>query len=100
MAIVIEKRISLESLGEKYASSYLTFRSISLKELETLRVEMAKLEKDESNAIPFMVTQLKDRFLSGEIDGQKVSADDIEDLPVDFAVDCFKQMLGQLDPKV
>lgn len=100
MAIVIEKRVSLAFLGEKYESSHLTFKSISIKEYEGLQEKAKEIEKDQEKALPFILEQLKTRFISGEVAGQSCTADDIEDLPADVILECFKNIQGQIDPKV
>lgn len=100
MAIVIEKRVSLSFLGDKYESSYITFKSISIKEYEGLQVQAKEIEKDQEKALPFIIGQLKDRFIEGNIDNQKITVEDLEDLPADVILECFKSIQGQLDPKV
>lgn len=60
---------------------------------------MTAIGDDQTKALPFITEQLKSRFIEGEIQGQKVTADDLEDLPGDVFLDCFKQIRGNLDPK-
>lgn len=100
MATVIERRVGLGFLGEKYESSYITFKSISIKELDELQVSVKELEKDETKALPFIVDQLTKRFIDGEIDGNKLTAEEVQDLPADVVIECFKRMQGLIDPKV
>lgn len=100
MAIVIEKRVSLAFLGEKYENSYLSFKSISIKEYEGLQAKAKEIEKDQEKALPFILGELKGRFISGDVAGTSVTADDIEDLPADVVLQCFKEIQGQIDPKV
>lgn len=100
MATVIERRVGLGFLGEKYESSYITFKSISIKELDQLQDTVKELQKDETKALPFIVEQLKSRFIDGEIDGSKIAADEVEELPADVVIECFKRMQGNIDPKV
>lgn len=97
--IKIKKRVSLDFIGEEYKDSYLVFNSIAVKEYEGLQKSIKAIEGDDEKALPFITEQLKSRFIEGKVDGQAVTADDLEDLPGDVFIECFNQIRGQLDPK-
>lgn len=97
--IVIKKRVSLEFLGEEYAESFLTFRSMSLKEYETLLDELG--DKDNKESLRQTVSILKDHFLEGKFLKEDVLAEDLEQFDVQTLVTCLEYFTGQkTDPKV
>jgi len=103
MAIVIRKKITLESLGEEYKDSYLTFQSIPFKDYEKIaEIYETIADTDETKqgikSLDFIKEELTKRFLDGNIDNQAVKVEDLFDLPGDVIVDCFQQLMGKINP--
>lgn len=103
MAIVIRKKITLESLGEEYKDSYLTFQSIPFKDYEKIANLQAEITgKDETaqglQSLKFIQAELTNRFIEGNIDNQVVKVEDLFDLPGEVIVDCFQRLMGKISP--
>ena len=101
MAIVIKRRITLESLGEEYADSYLVFRAVSLDDFDELAPEIKANEKDEEKSRHFIRRVLEDRFIEGKFDGEAVTKDQVKDFDLGTLVLCFRTITTRpVDPKV
>lgn len=103
MAIVIKKKISLETLGEDYKDSYLTFQSIPFKDFEKIaemyeNISATDESKQGAESLKFIREQLEKRFIDGNVDGQDVQKNDLFDLPGEVIIDCFQQLMGKLNP--
>lgn len=83
MEITVNRKISLEFLGEQYQEGFLTFKSIPLDELESWDAAVAKEEKKGGKgALEGMKNLLKERFVEGQFpnkDGalEPVTKDDL-----------------------
>lgn len=105
MALVIKKRVSLDFLGNGYEDAYLVFKSIPAIELEELTPKLEKLEKETKGSLAFVISILKDYFLSGEFPNDEgklepVNKEDLDQLDPNSVVKCFQVFTGQqIDPK-
>lgn len=100
MALVIKKRVSLEFLGEEYKDASLTFKSIPIKDIDSLQKEVTKSQED-NKAATFILDTLKKYFVEGVFPGvDTVTADDLGDLDSETVLKCFSTLTGQtIDPK-
>lgn len=102
--IKIEKRISLDFLGEGYSDSYVVMQAIPMKDYEAIQTKTEAIQESGDNhaAMKFMVDLLADRLIRGEIaqDGklQPITAEDLPDMPGEFFMGVMERMTGQ-DPK-
>lgn len=99
MDIVIEKRVSLEFLGEQYKDSHLTFRAMSLDEYEKLRPKLQAVLDKGNESIRLMKQTLKEYFIEGSFKGQPVTKEDIGKFDLGTLSTCFEVFSGQKDPK-
>lgn len=104
MPITITKKVSLGFLGDEYADSYITFRSIKVREFDAIQAKVKAFGDNEAKSFEYIKSEIADRFIAGEVaqDGklQTISSDDLLDLPLDAFVTCYRAMIGNLDPKV
>lgn len=88
--IVIKKKILLDFLGEEYAESYITVRSISVGEYDKLQGTVRDV--------------VIDRFVTGEVmqDGKmvEITKETLLELPADVFIKAFESMTGTPDPKL
>ena len=101
--IVIKKRISLDFLGDEHQDSYLTFKSIPMREYKEY-IEAAK-GKDETKAVDFISDKISELFIEGKFfDGKElvvIEASDLVDLDIATTIQIFKILTGQdQSPKV
>lgn len=102
--VKIEKRISLDFLGDEYSESYVVFQAIPMKEYEDIQNKTEAIQEANDNhaAMQFMFDLLSTRFIKGEIaqDGKLVQLkpEDLEDMPGEFFLGVMERMTGQ-DPK-
>ena len=98
--IKINKKVSLDFLGEEYADSYVMLSAIPLREYEELSKQAKEIEesKDNQQAMQKMVDLVKARFQSGSVtqDGKMVDlkVEDIEDMPGEFFINVIKRLSG------
>lgn len=99
--ITIEKRISLEFLGDEYADSYVVMQAIPMKDYEDIQNKTEAIQESGDNhaAMKFMVDLLTERFIRGEIkQGDKlepVKAEDLAEMPGEFFMGVMERMTGQ-----
>lgn len=98
MKIVIKKQISLEFLGEAYKDSYLTFRTMPLREYEAILPAIEEIQEDGKKSIALIKKVLEDHFIDGKFDGQDVVKEDLQDFDLNTLMKCFQIFTGQ-DPK-
>jgi len=103
--IVIKKRISLEFLGDDYKEAYLEFSAIPLVQYKLYTKKIAEAQGDDQKSADMIISILKDHFLGGEFpdkDGKlfEVAKDQFEQFDITTAVQVFKTLTGQSDPKV
>jgi hypothetical protein len=101
MPIVIKKRVSFDFLGEDYASAYINFKTIPVGKLTTFQ---DRIPDDKNKSIPVMLDIIKEHFLDGKFPNDKgelvdISQEDLDDLSVDAAIECFRGLTGS-DPKL
>lgn len=100
--VKIEKRITLEFLGEEYADSFVRVSAIPMREVQELMDQIAKVQGSEDNkqAMEFMVSVVSERFISGEIkQGEKtevLTADDLLDMPGEFFINVIERLSGSI----
>ena len=97
--MIIRKRVNLDFLGEEYKDSYLYLKALAVKEYPALQAEIDKVEKDQAQALPFIVEQIKSRFLDGKVEGKDITAEDLDDFSADVFMECFSQIRGNISPK-
>lgn len=106
--IIIEKKVTLEFLGEKYKDSYLVFKSIAVRNFPKLVKSLNDADKSgtEQAQIDAMLEVLESHFVSGLFDGQKVAKEDIGQFDQPTITRAFEVLTGQdftvevpLDPK-
>lgn len=100
--VKIEKRISLDFLGEEYADSYVKVSAIPMREIEELMDKIAEVKDSDDNkkAMEFMVSVVSERFITGEIkQGDKtevLTADDLLDMPGEFFINVIERLSGSI----
>ncbi len=100
MAIVIKKKITLEFLGDEYKDSYLTFKSVSLKEYEQLIESLDKVTEDNSKSLALIKEILEKHYIEGVFEGEKVEVGDLQEFDIETITTCFQKFTGQgLNPK-
>lgn len=87
-------------LGEGHENDTLEFRPMTFKdaeELEQLQVEDPKDKKATMAAVDNAIEFLKGKFVTGNIKGIKVVADDFSngELPVEVLNYCMRELAGQ-----
>lgn len=101
MPIKIKKKVSLDFLGEEYASSYVTFVAVPINEYEKLQSDVKGLKEGET--VKFITDYLVSRLVEGEIDqdGEKVkiTSENFGELTADVYFTSFAELTGQVDPK-
>lgn len=103
--IVIKKKISLDYLGEDYKGGHITFKSLSVKDVQEKMDAIEQASDDGKKAIGIMVGILQDNFIDGvfKSDGEDVnlSKEDIDEFDPESVTRFFKVLAGQDgDPKV
>lgn len=104
MSLTIKKKVSLEFLGEEYKEAYITFKSIPLKDYESIIDSMPK-EENNKEALQLIVKTLRDYFVGGKFPDdagelKDIVKEDIDDLDAESAIACFQTLMGQkIDPK-
>lgn len=95
--IIIEKRVTLEFLGEKYKDSYLVFKSIAVRNFPKLVKNLNDADKSgtEQAQIDAMLEVLESHFVSGLFDGQKVAKEDIGEFDQATITRAFEVLTGQ-----
>lgn len=104
MGIVIKKTISLEFLGDEYKDGYVTFKSLSVGEVNNLIDQINPDEQDNKKAVGIMLKVLEDSFIKGEfVDGEDrkvLTKDDLKDFDMESVTKFFTVLTGQAgDPK-
>lgn len=100
--IKIEKKITLEFLGEEYADSYVKVSAIPMREIEELmnKIDAVKESGDNKKAMEFMVDIVAERFITGEIkQGEKtevLTADNMLDMPGEFFLTVIERLSGSI----
>lgn len=100
MKIVIKKQIGLEFLGEAYKDSYLTFRTMPLREYEEILPTIEAIGEDGKKSLNLIKTVLEDHFIEGKFEGEAVAKEDLQEFDLDTLTRCFQLFTGQADPKV
>lgn len=104
MALVIKKKVVVTN--DEFSAS-LVFSSIPFKDFGKMSEEVDALaEKDASNntseSLNFIQKVLEARFIEGTLkqgdEEQKITKENLFDLPGDTVVDCFQQLLGKTSP--
>lgn len=97
----INKKITLEFLGEEYADSYVNMSAIPLKDYDEMVKQSEAVKDDNKKAMEYMVKLVQDRFQSGSIkqgdDMVDMSKEDISDMPGEFFLNVIRKLSGQ-DP--
>lgn len=101
--INIEKKISLDFLGQDYVDSYVVLNAIPVKEYKELLTQIDGLkDNDSSTNFEFIVGLVRGRFIKGEIiQGDKktpIQEGDLEDLPGEFFLGIMERLVGN-NPK-
>lgn len=101
--IIIKKKVSLEFLGEEYKDAYLTFRAISLDEIEKLDKIVNNIE-DTNKAIDNFKKICREYFIDGKFPDSKgelqnVTLEDLGKFNTEVISACFEKIVGILDPK-
>lgn len=108
--LIIKRKLDLDFLGEEHKDSYLTFRSVPVKEYGGLLKKIeAVQDNDATSATEAMLDILKDYFIDGVFDRQKVVKEDLDNLDADTVIKCFQTLTNRtinedgeatIDPKV
>jgi hypothetical protein len=97
--ISIEKKITLEFLGEKYKDDYLVFSSIALREYEKLLPELEAAGDNGQKSLAIIKKVLEDHFIEGKFQNEDVIKDDLADFDLETLTHCFELFTGQVPPK-
>ncbi len=99
--IVINKRVSLDFLGDDYQDSYLIIKYVPVKEYDQLMI-VAQAAADKKQSIKFIQEQIKQRFVEGKVkQGSElvsVKAEDLESFPADVFITAYQEITGQVSP--
>lgn len=95
--IIVRKRIALDFLGEEHNSDYLVFKAIPVDEYKDIA---NKQPEDNIEAIDYIVSKLKERFIEGRYQEQDIAKPDIGKFPAEVITECFAIITGQkISPK-
>lgn len=102
----IPKKVTFEDLGEEFASSYLTFRSIPTQDFEKLQKRVDGTKNNPELPLAELVSIIEEYFLEGQFydfeskEVIPVKQDDLKEFDTQVIVKCFKKITGDIDPKV
>lgn len=95
--IVIKRKLTLEFLGSEHADDYLTFKSIPVVKYDEIVDKIDNVEDtDNKGATQIMLSILKEYFLDGSFGGDKVLAEDLDELDGTTVMKCFETLTGQV----
>jgi hypothetical protein len=103
--IEITKRVSLDFLGEIYADSYLTLKSIPMKDFQKV-IENGQKASDVggTESLKYIQDQVQDRFVDGKVFNNgglvDLTKDNLNELPGEVFTTAFQTLVGGLSPKV
>lgn len=99
MAIVIKKTVSLDFLGKDYENGHVTFKSLSVGEVEKLVDKIDVDSQDNKEAVKIMLQVLEDCFISGEFvdktDKTTLTKEDLKDFDMESVTKFFQILTGQ-----
>lgn len=94
--MIIKRKVTLEFLGDEYKESYLVFKSVSVGEVDKIDTEAKKIaDKKDASAVTFILDILKDKFLEGQVLGEVVKAEDLDQLDIETTLRAFRRLTGQ-----
>lgn len=94
--IIIKKRVDLDFLGKDYEDSYLDFRSISVQEYPKLMKKVEATGDDNSESFKVIMDILKEQFVDGIFNKQKVDKEDMGKFDAETVLKCFEALTGQV----
>lgn len=100
--LVVRRKVVLDFLGDGYKDAYVIFRAIPVKDYAELLAQIpSDPAEDKGKSMGLMIECLKKYFLEGQVkEGDKLTADDLDDIDQDTTIRCFQAMSGQNpDPK-
>lgn len=106
--IIIKKRVDLGYLGEDYKDSYLTFKSIAVRDFPAVIKKLDSVGDDDSleKKLKTMLSVLEEHYVEGIYDKQKVEKEDIGKFDQETILRAFEKLTGQditkevpIDPK-
>lgn len=88
MPFPVKKTLKLDFLGEGWEGAYINFSGLTFKETRGFAAQkLNEQDAEDPENVEFVLSLLKDHFLDGKgfngTDLSDLTADDIEDLPVD-----------------
>lgn len=97
---VIKKRVTLEFLGDEYKDGYLVFRSIPLKDYQSIVDATDKAADNEIESLNVIQNNLKNYYIEGEfpVEGklESLTVDDLDEiLDKDVSMKCFQVLMGR-----
>lgn len=93
--IVIKKTVNLGFLGEEYKDSYLTFKSIPIKDYDTIIEEVEKSADDNKKAMSYIRKIIPEYFLEGKFLQEDVTKEDLDDFDQETYLQIFQRITGQ-----
>lgn len=97
--IEIKKKITLEFLGDDYKDDYLIFKSMPLREYETILPQLENAGEDGKKALPIIKKILEDNFISGKFQNEDVAKEDLSDFDLQTLIKAFEIFTGQVPEK-
>ena len=97
--IVIRKKVTLEFLGDEYKDDYLVFKSMPLRDYESLLPELDKAQDDGKASVAIIRRVLEDNFIDGSFQGEAVIKENLADFDLPTLTKCFEVFTGQVPPK-
>jgi len=102
--IIIERKVSLAFLGQKYKDSYLLFQAIPVGEYEKYLDKISDNKDDNKKSIRLVLQTLKTHFLGGKFSGENgledIDKEDLEQFDGETIIHAFQALTGgKTDPK-
>lgn len=94
------KKVDLSSFGDDWKECVLSFTAPTFKDIK--KISGLDVEKDSGEATEKAFDILKELFIEGTaFDGKEkvsVTKDDIDELPIEILIMCFKEISGTPNP--
>lgn len=97
---LVEKKLTLEYLGEDYKDSYITFKVLPFRKYSEIMEKAKQIGEDNEASIKYMQEIVSENFIGGMFKGKELTQDDVAEFDGDTIVHAFQTIAGEPNPKV